>query len=72
MPTQPGRQKRHNVAKSLEESALFKTCRTDLSQLSPKVEKLAMPQKIPMDFTSERNQVKVLASLFRASTSHSD
>lgn len=41
IPSQPGRQERHNVTKSLETSAVFKMFRTDLPQLSLKLEKLA-------------------------------
>lgn len=72
IPTQPGRQKRHNVAKSFEESAGFDMCITALSQLFPKLEKLAMLHQIPLDFRFKRRQVNVLSFLFCKSASHSD
>lgn len=72
IPTQPGRQKRHHVAKRFEESAGFDMCITALSQLFPKLEKLAMLHKIPLDFRFKRRQVNVLSFLYCKSASHSD
>lgn len=70
IPTQPGRQKRYNVSKSHEESAVFKMCKIDLSYLSLELEKLARLQKISLDFTSERKQVNASAFLFCTNTCH--
>lgn len=70
--TEPDRQKRHNVAKNLGETAVFKMCRTVLSQLSLKLQKLALLQKISLDVRSVRKQVKELAFFLFTSTSHSN
>lgn len=68
----PGGRKDTTWPMSFEESAGFNMCGTALSQLSPKLEKLSMLQKIPLNFRLKRKQVNVLSSLFFSSASRSD
>lgn len=68
----PGGRKDTTWPMSFEESAGFNMCGTALSQLSPKLGKLPMLQKIPLNFRLKRKQVNVTSFLFCTSASHSD